>query len=228
VPTVFIAGDSTAARKAPEAYPETGWGERLAGFLAAGWTVDNRAVNGRSTKSFVDQGRWRELVAALEAGDAVFIQFGHNDQKIEDPERYADAAAAYPANLRRMAGEVLAAGARPVVLSPIRRRTFSADGGLLDSLGPWAAAARAVAAELGLPFLDLHSASADWLAGLGDLASRAFFLHVPAGAYPAYPEGKADDTHLCPAGAAAVARLVAASLAAEGRTADLVDPAALA
>jgi len=87
--TIFLAGDSTMAKKLPEKRPETGWGEMLARFFEEGKVViDNRAQNGRSTRTFIAEGRWQALIDALQSGDYVFIQFGHNDESKEKVDRY--------------------------------------------------------------------------------------------------------------------------------------------
>ena len=81
--TIFMIGDSTMADKdLTGGNPERGWGQMLPGFLSEEIRVDNHAVNGRSTKSFIDEGRWDKVLSLLKKGDYVFIQFGHNDEKI--------------------------------------------------------------------------------------------------------------------------------------------------
>lgn len=132
-PKLFIAGDSTAAAKDPSQKPMAGWGEYLGRFLKPPLVIDNRAVNGRSTKSFLDEGRWAAIEQDLRAGDAVLIQFGHNDEKKEDPLRYTDPDTEYRSNLRHFiesTGErrrfclpPSAVGVLPPMAFPIRSRS---------------------------------------------------------------------------------------------------------
>src|SRR3954447_13445257 len=112
---VYLAGDSTMAQKAADKRPETGWGEYLQiQFDEAKVRIENHAQNGRSTKSFIDEGRWQAIVAKLRRGDYVFIEFGHNDEKKEDPKRFADARTDYRSNLIKFINEVRSKTATPV------------------------------------------------------------------------------------------------------------------
>ncbi|MDR9856300.1 rhamnogalacturonan acetylesterase [Paenibacillus sp. VCA1] len=213
-PKLFIAGDSTAAAKDPSQKPMAGWGEYLGRFLKPPLVIDNRAVNGRSTKSFLDEGRWAAIEQDLRAGDAVLIQFGHNDEKKEDPLRYTDPDTEYRSNLRHFIVSTRNRGATPVLLTSVSRRRFTADG-LPDPLavGPYPAAMREVAAATGTPLLDIFAASQLLYRDLGPEASTTLFLHLPANQHPNYPEGVADDTHFSEEGARQIAKLVADAIA---------------
>lgn len=123
---IFIAGDSTAADYADERAPQIGWGQTLRYFAVDPDLIENRAVNGRSTLSFVTEGRWQTLLSELQPGDTVLISFGHNDSKVQDPSRFADAQSDYRANLKRFAREVRAKQAVPVILSSAERRLWEA------------------------------------------------------------------------------------------------------
>ena len=103
-PKVFLAGDSTMSDK-PLDLPERGWGMALGALMDPAVKVDNRAMNGRSTKSFIGEGRWTKLTGDLSTGDFVIIQFAHNDEKKEDPRRYTDPATSFRDNLRRFIAE---------------------------------------------------------------------------------------------------------------------------
>ncbi|TYT25980.1 cupin domain-containing protein [Luteimonas viscosa] len=199
---VFIAGDSTASVYPAERAPREGWGMRLQPLLADGWEVRNHAQSGRSARSFIEQG-WLDAIAKdLRRGDVLLVQFGHNDAKVEDPARYTDPAVAYPAWLQRYVALARERGATPVLVTPVARRKF--DGGqLLDTHGPYPQAMRELAGREGVALVDLNALSMDWLRGLGDAASKPYFLHVPA-------QRQADDTHFSAAGAQVVACLVAA------------------
>ncbi|NJB84983.1 DNA sulfur modification protein DndE [Lewinella marina] len=206
-PTVYLIGDSTAADKREDRRPETGWGEALSDYLTAGVVVENHARNGRSSRSFRQEGLWRIVYEAIRPGDYVFIQFGHNDPKpdtsrFSSPEDYGD-------NLKRYVEETRERGGRAVILSPIVRRKFDAAGVLQPTHEAYPATARRVAREMKVPFIDMTTLSRDLISGYGDAPSQALFLWLEAGEHPNYPEGVEDNTHLSPAGARAIAGLVA-------------------
>lgn len=205
---VFLVGDSTCATKdLGKQNPERGWGHMFAPLFDASVTVENHAVNGRSTKSFRDEGRWDTVLSALRPGDYVFIQFGHNDQKIADSTRYASPAD-YAENLRRYVREARERGAEPVLLTSVVRRHF-VDGELTDTHGEYPAAVRRVAAEERVPLFDMEPLTREWVSSLGDEASKGYFMWVEPGVCPRYPDGRQDDTHLNVRGARTVARMVA-------------------
>src|SRR5215467_3078270 len=135
---IYLAGDSTMAQKTADKRPETGWGEYLQSqFDNAKIRIENHAQNGRSTKSFIDEGRWQTIVERLRKGDYVFIEFGHNDEKSEDPTRYAAPRTDYRNNLIRFITDVRRKQAFPVLLTPIVRRRFNEKGELLDTHGEY-------------------------------------------------------------------------------------------
>lgn len=205
-PRIYLAGDSTMANK-PLDLPERGWGMALGDFLVDPAMVQNHAMNGRSTKSFIDEGRWEKITAALRPGDFVIIQFAHNDEKKEDPKRYADPATTFRDNLRRFIRETRAKEATPVLATPVCRRKFDAAGKLVDTHGAYPEAVRAVAREEQVALLDLTVATAAWLQTAGDEPSKQFFMWIAPGAHPKIPDGRKDDTHFVAAGAEAVAGL---------------------
>ena len=208
---VFLIGDSTCATKdLAKQNPERGWGQMFQPLFDGSVTVENHAVNGRSTKSFRDEGRWDPILSRLQAGDWVFIQFGHNDQKAQDSTRYADPAQ-YAENLRRYVRETRAKGAVPVLLTPIVRRHFSGES-LDDTHGAYLDAVRRVAAGEQTPLIDAERLTRAWVAELGDEASKAFYMWVEEGTCPLYPDGRQDNTHLNVRGARTVARMIAAEL----------------
>jgi DNA sulfur modification protein DndE len=213
-PRIFLVGDSTMANK-PLDLPERGWGMALGQFFIEPAMVQNHAVNGRSTKSFIDEGRWEKVMAELKAGDFVIIQFGHNDEKKEDPTRYADPATSFPENLKRFIAETRAKGGTPILATPVCRRKFDAAGKLVDTHGAYPAAVRTVAKETKVPLLDLERATAKWLQSVGDEPSKKFFMWIEPGVYPKIPDGRKDDTHFVEAGAKAVAELAVAEIRAQ-------------
>lgn len=209
--TIFLIGDSTMAQKLASKRPETGWGEALQQYFDVDRArVVNLARNGRSTHSFVNEGRWDAMLEELESGDYVLIQFGHNDQKADNAGVHADVQVAYPAYLRRFVAEVRAKGAHPVLLTPVARRRFAPDGSVQDTHGAYPDAVRSVATAESVPLIDMTLHSSELLRDHGEEDSRRLYLHLDAGAsHPNYPAGVRDDTHFSPYGAGMIALGVA-------------------
>lgn len=208
---VYLIGDSTCATKdLAKQNPERGWGQLYEPLFDETVEVENHAVNGRSSRSFREEGRWDPVYEKLRPGDYVFIEFGHNDQKV-GTVRYA-APETYAENLRRYIRETREKGAFPVLLSPIVRRHFAADGSLEDTHGEYLAAVRRVAQEESVPFIDAERLTREWVASLGEEASRRYYMWVEPGTCPLYPDGRQDNTHLNVRGAHVVARMIAAEL----------------
>lgn len=203
--TIFTIGDSTMANKKPEVYPETGWCQVLASYFVKGVKVNNHAVNGRSTKSFIGEKRWKAVLDSIKTGDYVFIQFGHNDEKANDTTRYTTPFGTYSENLERFVLEARSGGATPVLFTPIVRRKFGENGKLTDTHGDYPEATRRVSKELNVPLIDLQKLTEEWVNSLGDEPSKEYFLWT----YPdtKFPEGRKDDTHLSEKGARKVAQL---------------------
>jgi pectinesterase len=229
-PTLFLAGDSTMADKPDPAHPERGWGQLFRELVRPPLRVDNRAINGRSTKSFRDEGRWDALLAALSPGDWVLIQFGHNDEKAADPVRFTAPDGDYRTNLERFVRETRARGGHPVLATPVVRRRFDAAGALVDTHGDYPRVVRSVAVAEGVPLLDLEVATRELLRAHGVEGSRALFLHFEPGEHERLPAGLHDDTHLSALGARRVAELAAREMARAGlplvRHLELPPPAA--
>jgi len=192
---IALVGDSTVT-------DESGWGRGFAARLTTRSTILNLARNGRSSKSFIDEGHWRSAVA--QGADVVLIQFGHNDQPGKGPERETDPATTYRTNLARYIDDARAAGALPVVVTSLTRRFFDASGSIASDLFPYADAAKAVAAERGAPVIDLHAESIALLNRLGPPSGEAFGVRKE--------DGTLDRTHLSSAGAAAFGAIVARAL----------------
>ena len=210
--TVWLAGDSTMAQKQPDKRPETGWGEALQPcFDSSEVRIAYRAMNGRSTRSFVAEGRWKAIIDSLHAGDYVFIQFGHNDEKV-GTNNYSSPDD-YRRNLVQFVDEVRAKRAQAVLFTPVVRRKFDGTQ-LVPTHGAYPDAARAAAQERGVPLVDMESASAALVQQLGPDSSRALWLHLDAGANPNYPNGVHDDTHFNPLGARTMAGLAIDALRA--------------
>ncbi len=203
--TIFAIGDSTMANKTPEVYPETGWCQVLNQLFDETVTIKNHAVNGRCSKSFIDEGRWKTVLDSLQPGDFVFIQFGHNDQKDYDSTRYTTPFGTYTANLEKFVDETREKGATPILFTSIVRRKFGDNGKLADTHGDYPVATRQVAQKLKVPLIDLQKITEKWVNDLGDQPSKAMYLWTEPN--EKFPEGRKDDTHLCEKGAIEVARL---------------------
>ncbi len=203
--TIYIIGDSTAANKQAKAYPETGWGMELQSFFKKSVVIDNRALNGRSTKSFLNEKQWQPITEKLQPGDYVFIEFGHNDEKIDKPGT-GTSISEFKANLCKYVLETRNKNAIPILLTPISRRSFK-DSKLMDTHGDYPKATRAVADSLKVPLIDMLVKTESLLNRLGDKPSIKLFNYVDSG-HVNYPAGKKDDTHLSPEGARQIAGLV--------------------
>lgn len=207
--TLYCIGDSTMAnKKDPDKNPEHGWAQVLQPFFTSSITVVNKAVNGRSTKSFLAEKRWDSITAKLKKGDYVFIEFGHNDQKIEDPTRYTNPHTAYRYNLIKFVKESREKGAIPVLLTSIARRNFNEKGVLVPTHGEYPLEVRLVAQELNVPFIDLEYYTEQLEQSYGPEKSKQLHLHFKAGENPYYEKDKADDTHLSHLGATSIAQIV--------------------
>ena len=206
--TVYLAGDSTCANKLPEKHPETGWGEMMQQYFdPAKVVIDNHAQNGRSTKTFISEGRWQAIVDKLKKGDFVLVQFGHNDASKEKGERYTPPDA-YRANLIRFIGDVKEKKASIVLMTPVMRRRFDKDGNFVDSHGEYPDIVRSVAKEQKVPLIDMHRKSEAVIKRYGVEGSRALFLQFKPDENPNYPKGVEDNTHFVPKGAEEMAKLV--------------------
>ena len=197
--TIVIIGDSTVCNYPPES-PSRGWGQFIAEHFKDGVHVANHAASGRSTKTFIAEGRWKRALA--EKPDFVLIQFGHNDSHGAGKPEATDAATDYRDFLRRYVDESRAAKAVPIFITPMHRRNFDADGKLKDILQPYADAMKAVAAEKKVPLIDLHASS-------GALFSKLGKDHCPELA-----NAPTDFTHFNEKGARAMSALVMKELPA--------------
>ncbi|WP_049721996.1 rhamnogalacturonan acetylesterase [Gilvimarinus polysaccharolyticus] len=208
---VFMAGDSTMSIKEVKDYPETGWGVPFSYFFDENIVVDNRARNGRSTRTFITEGRWGEIVAALQPGDYVLIQFGHNDQSEHKQDRYTPPQD-YKANLARFVADVRLKQAEPILLTPITRRYFNEQGVITPTHGVYPDLVRELAHVQKVVLVDMEAITRNYFGALGDELSALRFMHIAANLHPNYPLGVTDDTHLNHLGAREVAQLVLTEL----------------
>lgn len=212
MPKLFIASDSTASIKTDDKRPETGWGEHLNTFISPKIKVVNKALNGRSSKSFVDEGHLDVIDQEIGKDDYLIIQFGHNDEKHEDPNRYTDPNSTYKDYVMRCLLVAKKNGAHPILISSVTRRHFI-DGKLDPNAVPnYPKAMQELAISQGVPFIDLYQITQKLLNQLGEQSSKSIYLHLEKGAHPNYPFGIEDDTHLSPYGAKLIASLIALEL----------------
>ena len=197
---IFYIGDSTVQFNKINTYPQTGMSQGLTRYTDKNVTVLSYARNGRSTKSFLDEGRFAPVQAEMGQGDYLLIQFGHNDEKA-DPARHTDAYGSFQDNLRFFIREARKAGAYPVLITPIARRLFTEDGTFRPgSHGDYPEAIRQVGAEEQVPVADLTALTEAYIAELGDEPSKPLYM---------WPK---DNTHLKPEGAVRMAGFLAQEL----------------
>ncbi len=204
---VYLIGDSTMSNKETKAYPETGWGMPFVYFFDATVTVDNRAKNGRSTKTFISENLWQSVMNDLKEGDYVFIQFGHNDEVKEKTERYTTPAE-YKNNLIRFVSETRSKKATPILLTPVTRRQFDSAGHIVETHEIYSNLVRSVAKEQNVPLIDLDKKSQALLQQYGAENSKLLFDWLEPSEHPNYPEGRQDNTHFNELGARKIAQLV--------------------
>lgn len=204
---IFICGDSTAQNYDTTKTVMRGWAQMLPDFFDEHVTVVNKAKAGRSTKSYLAEGRWKEVVDSLQPNDYVIIQFGHNDASSK-PERHASYPD-YKRNLIKMVKEAQAKQARPILATSIVMRTFKDNGLLDDRLKGYPVITRQLADSLNIPLIDTWLKSRDLIIMMGDEPSKKMYMWIEAGIDSIRPNGSQDDTHLQAPGATAIAKMVA-------------------
>ena len=236
-PVIYIIGDSTAAQKdTTQGKIERGWGMMLQEFFDDGVRVENHAVNGRSSRSFYSEGRWKKVIDKVKPGDYVIIQFGHNDEKPK-PDRHTDVGTTFDAHLAQYVIETKAKGATPILMSPMTRRNFylmpakqdddeklrettfkgehvNSDT-LVDTHGAYRYVAQRVAKQYGVPFVDANKISHDIEQKLGVEGSRKLHMWVEPGKYSWAPKGRQDNTHYNIYGARVMAKALAKAIGKE-------------
>ncbi|NII27285.1 rhamnogalacturonan acetylesterase [Pseudoflavitalea sp. X16] len=208
--TVYLIGDSTMSIKQVKAYPETGWGMPFVYFFDSTVTVDNRAQNGRSTRTFMAENRWQPVVNNLQEGDYVFIQFGHNDE-VKTKASYTTEEE-FKNNLIKYVTDTRSRNAIPVLVTPVARRKFDSTGKLESTHELYSAIVRTTAREQHVPLIDLDRKSQALLQSMGVENSKLLFLQLKPGEHPNYPGGKEDNTHFNELGARMMAEIVLAEI----------------
>lgn len=167
--TLHLMGDSTVTDQTRE--PWNSWGQMLPRFFKPGVAVANHAESGESLRSSIGERRLDKVMSVIRAGDYLFIQFGHNDQKEKD-----EGVTRYTANLKRYIAEARKHGAIPVLVTPVNRRTFDAAGKITNSLGDYPEAVRQTATEERVPLIDLNAMSKLFYEALGPEDSKKAFV----------------------------------------------------
>ena len=195
--TIFWAGDSTVQYNDITTYPQTGIGQIFHLFLKPEVKVENHAKNGRSTKSFIDESRLTPIYERITEGDFLFIQFGHNDEKKQDPTRYTEPFSEYMDNLEKFVNLAREKKAWPVLITPLERRCFVEGNQLgLGEHSDYVAAMKQTAEKLKVPLIDLYSMSRTELRKAGAEKTKKWYMHLQEGVYPSHMEGLTDNTHL--------------------------------
>ena len=200
---IIVLGDSTMQFNDYTKYPQTGWPQALPLFTKENVEIINFAKNGRSTKSFIEEGRLLDALQVIADNDLVLICFGHNDYK-DDPKRFSTIEQ-YQGNLLNMVNEVLKRNATPVLLTSIAERKFE-NGKVLDTHHGYPQAVKRLAMEKGIKCIDLNTLTKNHLEEFGEEKSKRYFMNFSEGDYFGI-EPKEDDTHLRYDGAVMVARL---------------------
>ena len=213
--TIFVVGDSTAANKDTTGGKlERGWGQMLQDFFNKNYVVvDNHALNGRSSKSFIDEGHWAVVTKLIKKGDYVLIQFGHNDEK-NDEAIHTDPGSTFDEYLKKYAVETRNLGGIPVLMSPCARRSWK-NGVFVNTHGDYRYSAKNVAAALKANFIDGNTITTKLESGLGEEGSMKLHMIYAVGEQAAYPDGIEDNTHYNIYGATTVAGLFAEALVKE-------------
>lgn len=214
--TIHMIGDSTMANKPViPANPERGWGQLFQMYFKDSVRVENYAQNGRSTKSFINEGRWGKVAAALKPGDFVIIQFGHNDEKTNNVNVGTAPFGEFTTNLSRFIRETREHKAMAILATPVARRKFDASGLLTNSHGVYPEAVRKVAEANKVPLLELCTATEKLLQELGPESSKRLFRWIPAGEFGPDSKSVEDDTHFNAYGASRVCDLAVSEIEAK-------------
>ena len=208
--TLWLIGDSTMSVKATKAYPETGWGMPFVYFWDSTVAVDNRAQNGRSTRSFMQENRWQPVLDNMQEGDYAFIQFGHNDEV--PTKSTCTTEAEFAANLTKYIQDTRSKKGIPVLITPVARRKFDTAGKVQGTHELYSTIVRKVARENNTVLIDLDQLSQQLLQQWGEEKSNYLFNHLQPGEHPNYPDGKDDNTHFNELGARVMAELVLKSI----------------
>lgn len=209
--TIYMIGDSTMSVYASTLAPRMGWGQPFGTYFNASCaTVVDKALSGRSSKSFFDEGAWTPVKNALQGGDYVLIQFGHNDEKNAEPTLFTDPQTTYKQFLTTFITDTRAKMATPILLTSINRNNWSTGTTVKDTHGAYPPAVRELAASLQVDLIDLTALTKSYFERIGQAETAKLFLILAAGESPNYPTGVTDNTHLQEKGALTIGQLAMA------------------
>jgi lysophospholipase L1-like esterase len=204
---VYIAGDSTASNYNDSRAPRAGWGQVIGRFMKPEVTVLNHASSGRSSKSFIEEGRLAVIKSQIDIGDFLLIQFGHNDSKA-DIERRTRPFSSYKEFLSLYIEAARENGAFPILITPVERRSFNEEGAFMETHSDYPSAMRELAVELEVPLIDLSKKSKILFEQLGKEKTKELFLWLDPGKHVNYAAGVQDDTHFSQYGAEKISQLI--------------------
>ncbi len=210
---VWLIGDSTVCDQPLDRAPVTGWGTPFAGFFDSTVSVINKARGGRSTRTFISEGRWKEVADSLHEGDWVLMQFGHNDEAKEPQyqDRYTPVPD-YKVNLIRFIQETRAKKAHPILITPVTRMMFDNTGHVKETHKEYTAAVWEVGKQYEVPVIDLDQKSRELVDYFGPKYAKVLYMQVDSMEHPHYPAGRKDNTHFSEYGARRMAELVLAGI----------------
>ena len=203
-PTIFLCGDSTVVDQDNE--PWASWGQMIPRFFTEGVCFANYAESGERTDTFIAAGRLKKLLTQMKPGDWIFVEFGHNDQKLKGPGK--GAFYSFMTWLKEFVDEARARGAQPVLVTPTCRRSFDAAGRIVNTHEDYPDAMRWLAAREEIPLIELNEMTRTLYEALGPERSKRAFVHYPAGTYPGQTQAFEDNTHFNPYGADQIAKCV--------------------
>jgi len=210
---VWMIGDSTMCIQPRDRSPVTGWGTPFEDFFDSTVTVMNKARGGRSSRTFISEGRWQNVYDSLEDGDYVLMQFGHNDEAKEPQysDRYTPVPD-YKRNLVKFITEARSKKANPVLVTPVTRMVFDSQGNIQETHKEYSAAVWEIGKQYNVPVIDLDAKSRELLQEFGPKWSKVLFMQLDTLENPHYPVGRKDNTHFNEYGARRMAQLVLAEI----------------
>ena len=204
IPVIYLAGDSTVTDQDVE--PWASWGQFITNYFNDKVVVANYAVSGSALSSFKGSNRLKKINSLLKAGDYLFVEFAHNDEKLKGPENtawesYSKYLAEYVETARKK-------GAIPVLVTPTQRRAFNPDGTLKSTHGDFPDAMRAVAKKMNVPLIDITQMTTQLYEKWGVEDSKKALVHYPANTFPGQEKALEDNTHFNSFGANEIALCV--------------------
>lgn len=204
VPTIFLCGNSTVVDQDNE--PWASWGQMIPRFFDKHVCFANYAESGESANTFISAGRLAKALTQMKAGDYIFMEFGHNDQKQKGPGK--GPYLSFTSSLRTFIQEAKAKGAHPVLVTPTQRRSFNEEGKIMDTHGEYPNAMKKLSIEENIPLIDLNATTRTLYETWGIEPSKNAFVHYPANTYPGQTQPLADNTHFNPYGAYEISKCI--------------------